>query len=204
MSIRQGFTMGLAEMMGTAILVFIGCTGCIGSLGISPPLVQKSLSFGLAVMIAIQVIIWVVRSSIGFMEKQNTIFQAIGHISGAHINPAVSVAALIMGSVSLSKFLLYIAAQCIGGILGYGLIKVRIISIYFRLYVISIKSNDNNQRSKREIRFYADVSLLSLRQSSTVRVEYRFIEYEFYIFFYTSRILQISMKNSINDSIYRL
>lgn len=49
------FTIALSETIGTAILVFIGCAGCIGSLGINPSVLQISLTFGLAVLIAIQV-----------------------------------------------------------------------------------------------------------------------------------------------------
>lgn len=45
----------LAEVIGTAILVFLGCTGCIGSLDGKPSVLQISLTFGFAVMIAIQV-----------------------------------------------------------------------------------------------------------------------------------------------------
>ncbi|XP_054006937.1 aquaporin AQPcic-like [Hylaeus anthracinus] len=93
---------GLAEVIGTAILVFIGCTGCIGSMGFTPTVVQISLTFGLAVMIAIQ---------------------CIGHISGAHINPAITLAALILGKKSLPMSVLYIAAQCFGSLIGYGLLK---------------------------------------------------------------------------------
>lgn len=51
--------------------------------------------------------------------------QSIGHISGAHINPSITVAALILGKKSLSMSILYIIAQCIGGMLGYGLLKVK-------------------------------------------------------------------------------
>lgn len=93
---------GLAEVIGTAILVFIGCMGCVGSMGVTPPLMQVSMTFGLAVMIAIQ---------------------CIGHISGAHINPSVTVAALILGKKSLPMAALYIIAQCLGALMGYGLLK---------------------------------------------------------------------------------
>lgn len=45
----------LAEMIGTSMLVFLGCMGCIGSLGVIPSHLQIALTFGLAVMIVIQV-----------------------------------------------------------------------------------------------------------------------------------------------------
>lgn len=48
-------TIGLAEVIGTAMFVFIGCTGCIGTLTTIPSVLQIALTFGLAVMIAIQV-----------------------------------------------------------------------------------------------------------------------------------------------------
>lgn len=47
--------MVLGELIGTAILVFVGCMSCVGSLGITPTLMNISLAFGIAVMIAIQV-----------------------------------------------------------------------------------------------------------------------------------------------------
>jgi glycerol uptake facilitator-like aquaporin len=49
------FLTGLAELIGTFILVFVGCMGCIGSLGVLPKHLQITLTFGLAVMVAIQV-----------------------------------------------------------------------------------------------------------------------------------------------------
>lgn len=46
---------GLAELIGTAILVLMGCMGCIGSLGVVPFHLQITLTFGLAIMVVIQV-----------------------------------------------------------------------------------------------------------------------------------------------------
>lgn len=45
----------LAETIGTSMLVFVGCMGCIGSLGVVPSHLQVALTFGLAVMLVIQV-----------------------------------------------------------------------------------------------------------------------------------------------------
>lgn len=51
-------------------------------------------------------------------------FQSVGHISGAHINPAITVATVILGKKSLLMAGFYIIAQCLGSLIGYGLLKV--------------------------------------------------------------------------------
>lgn len=79
----------MAEFSGTFLMVFIGC-GSI-AMGWSPILV--SLSFGLAVFLAIM------------------IFQPI---SGAHINPAVSIAFAANGDLETKALPGYIISQCIG------------------------------------------------------------------------------------------
>lgn len=43
---------------------------------------------------------------------------ATGHLSGAHLNPAVSLGALIRGALSIGDFIAYIIAQFIGGVLA--------------------------------------------------------------------------------------
>lgn len=93
----------LAEMLGTSMLVFIGCMGCNAGLGVVPPHLQITLTFGLAVMVVIQ---------------------CIAHISDAHINPAVTVGSVILGKKTIPEALVYILAQVIGATLGYGMLKV--------------------------------------------------------------------------------
>lgn len=86
----------VAELVGTFALVLVGCGSAVlagskvGFLGIS-------FAFGLTVL---------------------AMAYAIGHISGCHINPAVTVGVLAAGRMKLKDAVLYIVAQCIGAIAG--------------------------------------------------------------------------------------
>lgn len=48
----------------------------------------------------------------------------IGHASGAHINPAVSIAMAIKGNISIANLPMYILAQCLGAAFGSTLVWV--------------------------------------------------------------------------------
>ncbi|XP_051859733.1 aquaporin AQPcic isoform X1 [Drosophila sulfurigaster albostrigata] len=91
----------LAELIGTGILVFLGCMGCVKSDLFPNNHLQMVLNFGFAVLIAIQ---------------------CFGCVSGSHFNPAVTVAAYIYDLVSWHMALLYFVAQLLGAFIGYGLL----------------------------------------------------------------------------------
>jgi aquaporin Z len=95
----------LAELFGTFMLVF----GVVGAaLFFSPKYgaLPVALAVGLAVL---------------------TAAYAVGHISGGHFNPAVSIGAAAAGRMPWKDFLPYLVAQLVGGILAtlaLGLIRV--------------------------------------------------------------------------------
>jgi aquaporin Z len=92
----------IAEALGTLILVLFGCGAAviagefIGYTGIS-------LAFGLAIVAAAY---------------------GLGAISGAHLNPAVSLGMVTAGRMSIGDFVGYAIAQIIGAILGAGILLV--------------------------------------------------------------------------------
>jgi aquaporin Z len=96
----------VAEFFGTFWLVFGGCGSAVLSaafpqLGIG--LLGVSLAFGLTVL---------------------TMAFAIGHISGCHLNPAVSVGLWIGKRFPARELIPYIVAQVLGGISGAGILYV--------------------------------------------------------------------------------
>lgn len=92
----------ISEMTGTGLLVFLGCMGCAHS---APPLnsyFQMCLNFGLVVLVLVQ---------------------CFAGVSGCHINPTVTLAALIFESISLPMAIVYFIGQMTGSVIGYGLLK---------------------------------------------------------------------------------
>lgn len=92
----------LAEAFGTFWLVFGGCGSAIFAaafpeLGIG--FLGVALAFGLTVV---------------------TMAYAVGHVSGAHFNPAVTLGLWAGGRFDAAKVVPYIVAQVIGGILAAG------------------------------------------------------------------------------------
>lgn len=94
----------LAEFFGTFWLVLGGCGSAVlaaafPEVGIG--LVGVSFAFGLTVL---------------------TMAYAIGHISGCHLNPAVSIGLFVGGRFPADKLLPYIVAQVLGGIVAGGVL----------------------------------------------------------------------------------
>jgi aquaporin Z len=95
-----------AEFIGTFWLVFGGCGSAVlaaafPNVGIG--LLGVSAAFGLTVL---------------------TMAYAIGHISGCHLNPAVSVGLVVGKRFSASDLPAYVVAQVLGGIAGAGVLYV--------------------------------------------------------------------------------
>lgn len=94
----------VAEFFGTFWLVFGGCGSAVlaaafPSLGIG--FVGVSLAFGLTVL---------------------TMAFAIGHVSGCHLNPAVSVGLVVGKRFPISELPAYVIAQVLGAIAGSGVL----------------------------------------------------------------------------------
>ncbi len=90
----------IAEFIGTFVLVFFACgTACV--VGCSPAFgtgyLLTALAFGLVIV---------------------AMAYSIGNVSGCHINPAVSIAMLVSGKLSVTDFVGYVVAQFAGATAG--------------------------------------------------------------------------------------
>ena len=85
-----------AEFLGTLVLVLMGCGSAVLA-GSAIGFVGISFAFGLSVLAMVY---------------------AIGGISGCHINPAVSISMLAAGKLSVKDTVIYVVAQCLGGVVG--------------------------------------------------------------------------------------
>lgn len=89
-----------AEFIGTFWLVFGGCGAAVLAAGVEDVGIGwlgVAFAFGLTVM---------------------TMAYAIGHISGCHLNPAVSAGLLASGRFSIGPFIPYVISQVVGAIAG--------------------------------------------------------------------------------------
>jgi aquaporin Z len=95
-----------AEFFGTFWLVLGGCGSAVLAAafpGLGIGFVGVALAFGLTVV---------------------TMAYAIGHISGCHLNPAVSFGLMMGGRFPAKELLPYIVAQVVGGIVAGGVLYV--------------------------------------------------------------------------------
>ena len=95
----------IAEFIGTCVLVLLGCgtamtVGCDAANGSG--YILTAFAFGLVIV---------------------AMAYSIGNVSGCHINPAVSIAMLISGKMTVSEFFIYIVAQFAGATAGAAILK---------------------------------------------------------------------------------
>uniref|UniRef100_A0A2K6N117 Aquaporin-1 n=1 Tax=Rhinopithecus bieti TaxID=61621 RepID=A0A2K6N117_RHIBE len=64
-----------------------------------------------------------VKVSLAFGLSIATLAQSVGHISGAHLNPAVTLGLLLSCQISIFRALMYIIAQCVGAIVAAAILS---------------------------------------------------------------------------------
>ncbi|KAM9500984.1 aquaporin FA-CHIP-like [Clarias gariepinus] len=93
----------LGELVGMTLFIFLSIAAAIGNGNNENPdqEVKVSLAFGLSIA---------------------TLAQSLGHISGAHLNPAVTLGMLVSCQISLVRAAFYILAQMLGSSVASGIL----------------------------------------------------------------------------------
>src|SRR5262245_21017282 len=98
------------EALGTFWLVFIGCCASV----LDGKFVVKSLSDQTPVQLGIGHL----GIAIAFGLAVMTMAYAVGHVSGAHFNPAVTIGVAVAKRFEWREVPLYVVAQLVGGLLA--------------------------------------------------------------------------------------
>lgn len=91
----------LAEFLGSLLYALLGLGASLRWAPGPPSVVGAALAFGLA---------------------QTTVVQTLGHVSGGHVNPAITLAFLLASQLSLPRALGYLLAQVLGMLAGAGVL----------------------------------------------------------------------------------
>ncbi|XP_073469245.1 aquaporin-2-like [Aquarana catesbeiana] len=91
-----------AEFFATLLFVLFGLGSALNWPGTSPNVLQIALAFGLGI---------------------GTLIQAFGHVSGAHINPAVTLAFMVGSQMSFLRAVFYVGAQLLGAVSGAAILQ---------------------------------------------------------------------------------
>ncbi|XP_023945126.1 lens fiber major intrinsic protein-like [Bicyclus anynana] len=98
--LRRWWRALVSELLATALLVLLGLASLLAS---EAPLTAPAFAFGFAVLVNVE---------------------AFGPASGAHMNPAVTLAALLSGRLAAPAAAAYALAQLAGALLGCGALKL--------------------------------------------------------------------------------
>lgn len=103
-----------AEFFGTFWLVFGGCGSAVLAAAFFAIEAQTPINLGIGL----------IGVALAFGLTVMTMAFAIGHISGCHLNPAVTIGLVVGGRHPKGEALPYIVAQLIGGIAGAGVLGI--------------------------------------------------------------------------------
>lgn len=127
----------IAELIGTMVLVLMGCGSAVIAGNYLGGTVGIAFAFGISVLVMVY---------------------TIGPISGCHINPAISIAMLVAGKLSVKDTAFYVVFQCIGAIIGAGILYS--IAVGTRTFNLAVNGLGQNGYGTASIGGYSLASAL--------------------------------------------
>ncbi|XP_028134658.2 aquaporin AQPcic isoform X3 [Diabrotica virgifera virgifera] len=120
---------GTSEFFGTAVLLFLSCTGATLDIQGDATVLHVSMAAGLAVTVVIQM---------------------LGHISGAYVNPVVTLSAYILGEINLKQTLLYVVCQISGCLCGTGFHRAFGVEIILTIILVIANCSSWDKRNSHK------------------------------------------------------
>ncbi|KAM4796074.1 aquaporin-2-like [Rhinophrynus dorsalis] len=136
----------LAELIGTLIFVFVGLGSALAWSPSAPSVLQIAITFGLGI---------------------GTLVQAVGHISGAHLNPAVTLAFLVGTQISFIQAIFYVIAQLLGAVVGAALLYEFTPSEIRGVFGVNQPTNDISSGQALSIEIFLTLQLVLCILAST-------------------------------------
>jgi MIP family channel proteins len=100
----------IAEMLGTMVLVLMGCGSAIFNFGVGSTAQVLTVAFGFGLSVV-------------------AMAYTVGKVSGCHINPAITLGMLVSNRISAKDAGMYMLFQVIGAIIGSGILYTIVSSI---------------------------------------------------------------------------
>lgn len=116
----------LAEAVGVFFINYFGCLSCL------KPAAQ-SLSFTVTgsaesnqtwSSAPVEFTSQTIAIALSFGLVIFVLVQTLAHVSGAHLNPAITIGLLATGKITIIRGILYIVVQCLGAIAGSGVLQI--------------------------------------------------------------------------------
>lgn len=138
----------ISELFGTFLLVFLGTTAyaLLGSTGLGSTYSTVAGILGIAIV---------------FGLAMTFVYYIFRSISGAHVNPAVSIAMYFNGAITLVEMIIYIVAQLLGSLLASGLL----VALLKCIPSVSLTTLGIGQNG------YSSLSMISLNVKGAILIE---------------------------------
>ena len=108
----KDFKKYVAEFFGTMMLVIFGCGSAVA--------INKLLMIDVVQPLGVSTLL--IAFAFGFVVM--AMAYTVGHVSGCHINPAVSLGVYLTGKMSTHDFIKYVISQILGGIVGAAILVI--------------------------------------------------------------------------------
>ncbi|XP_057667976.1 lens fiber major intrinsic protein-like isoform X2 [Diorhabda carinulata] len=119
----------MSEFFGTAVLLFLSCTGATLDVQGNISILHVSFATGLAV---------------------TAVIQMLGHISGAYINPAVTLSAFILEQINLTQTIAYMISQILGCLVGTGFHKAFGVEVILTIILVVANCSSWDKRNSNK------------------------------------------------------